>query len=208
MTRGVLVAGGQGRRLGQDVPKALVTLGPGTLLDRALRTLLALADEVVVAAPESLELPRMDAEARVRRAIDRPPGGGPLAGVVAALDDGGFDRAVVLGVDFPFLSASALRAIVGRLDETPQPTAVVPAPGGRLQPLAAAYAPAGARALEAAFEAGERSIVRAVGRLEPRVLQDIELEAIAGGLDAFFNLNTPEDLLEAERRIAADVRRP
>src|SRR5262249_51794655 len=139
----------------------------------------------------------------MRRVLDREPGGGPLAGVVAALQDHAFRIAVVLAVDFPFMETALLRAMTERLTALPRRCALVPAPGGRLQPLAAAYAPQAARAREAAFEAGERSIVRAVEGLDPTLMEDAELAASPGGLEAFFNLNTSQDLLEAERRIAA-----
>src|SRR5262245_43452722 len=111
MVRGVLVAGGQGRRLGLGVPKALVKLGGRPLYERAVGRLTAVADEIVIAAPASVDIPAGDSW---RRVFDRPPGGGPLAGVVAALDDHAYEQAFVLGVDFPFLSMLVIDSMLSR----------------------------------------------------------------------------------------------
>ena len=67
--------------------------------------------------------------------------------------------------------------------------------------LAAAYRPAALAALTAALERGERALTPAVLALRPRLLTDPELERLEGGLENFFNLNTPEDLAAAERRL-------
>ena len=72
---GVLLAGGEGRRLGDRSPKALVRCGGRTLLERALTTLTALCDRVVVVAPADMALP-VDA---ARRLADPPGHAGPLA---------------------------------------------------------------------------------------------------------------------------------
>jgi molybdopterin-guanine dinucleotide biosynthesis protein A len=205
MVRGVLVAGGRGTRLGAH--KARVAIAGVSLLQRALETLSRVADDLVVAAPESLAL-RLPESPRARRVFDRVDGEGPLAGAVAALEDGGFEMAVILGVDFPLMHAATLRALIARLEAHPELGAIVPAPRGRLQPLAAAYGRAFAAALVTAFEKGERSIVKAVEPLGPMVMSDDELADIPGAGESFFNLNTPEDLVEAARRIAARAVEP
>lgn len=202
-TRGVLVAGGRGARLGMDVPKALVRLGDATLLERALRTLASICDHVVVAAPAALALPLpppgpgCSPPGRVHD-VAGPPS--PLAGIVAGLDAHAFERAVVLGVDFPFAVPAALAALRERLGDR---DAVVPAPGGFPQPLVAAYAPRAGVLLRTRLEAGERSVVRALAALDVLSLDDEALRGLPGGLETFFNLNTPDDLAEARRRLEA-----
>jgi molybdopterin-guanine dinucleotide biosynthesis protein A len=209
---GVLVAGGRGARLGLDVPKALVRVAGRSLLDRSLDCLAALCDHVVVAAPATmeLELPRGNGgpRPRVTRATDPVGGEGPLAGLVAGMGSESFERAIVLGVDFPLILPSTLAALVAHLGAfgsaaAEGPSAVVPAPRGVSQPLAAAYAAAARDPLERAFASGERSVVAAVASLDPVLLRDDELEGLPGGLESFFNLNTASDLAEAERRLAA-----
>jgi molybdopterin-guanine dinucleotide biosynthesis protein A len=188
----ILLAGGRGERLGLGRPKALAELRGVTLLERACRTLARVCDDVVVAAPAEMALPL---PAGVRRMLD--PGVGPLGGVAVAAQSIQCDRAVVLGVDYPLLEPATLEALLGLLGER---TAVVPAPGGRTQPLAAAYSAAGLDLLSEAFERGERSIVNALGALDPLVLQEAELAELPGGSEGFFDVDTPEELARAEER--------
>ena len=193
---GVIVAGGQGRRLALGRPKAFAVVGGRTLLARAEAVMAAVCGEVVIAAPADLALPA----AQFTRVADAPGGAGPLAGVVAGLRVLREGPALVLGVDFPLLRVETLRALIVHLGRAP---AVIPAPGGRLQPLAAVYGVAARIALDAAFVGGERSIVAAATALDPLVLGDAALAGIAGGVESFFNLNTPADLALAEDRLAA-----
>jgi molybdenum cofactor guanylyltransferase len=212
-TLGVLVAGGAGARLGAGLPKALVALGGMTLLERAAGTLASVCDELVVVAPPALAL-ALPAALRTRvggvprRVDDRPGARGPLAGVVAGLSVSPFERAVVLGVDFPFMEPAFLEAMLERLDvRSASPRAVVPAPGGIAQPLAAVYAPEAVAILAACHAEGEAAPSRALALLTVRRLGDAELEQMPGGLPCLFNLNTPEQLDEAGRRMAARVAR-
>jgi molybdopterin-guanine dinucleotide biosynthesis protein A len=197
---GIVLAGGRGGRLNLGIPKALATLGGSTLLARALAVAREVADEVIVCAPASLGLP-VPASASV---FDPEPGEGPLVALVAALRARPFARAIVLGVDLPFMTADAL----GRVATMCGPeSAVVPAPGGRAQPLAAAYSPAVIAPLAAAVARGERALVPAVLALPPRLVTYAELRSALGSTDAYFNLNTPADLAEAGRRIATGAAR-
>ena len=203
-TLGILLAGGRGTRLGLGVPKALARVGGITLLERALDTLGRCCERVVVVAPRDLELaalPSAVGGGAVTRAFD--PGEGPLGATVAALAAGAFTRAALLGVDFPLMRAEMIAGLLARLAYggagEAAPPAVVPAPDGGPQPLAAAYAWSAVVALAEAFGRGERSIVTAVTDLGPRLLHAGELSDLPGGLENFLNLNRPEDLAAAER---------
>lgn len=205
-TLGVLVAGGAGSRLAFGMPKAQVTLAGRTLMRRAIAILAAVCDEIVVSAPAGMALTITEragpehATRAVRRADDPPGTNGPLAGMVAGLSSSAFERAIVLGVDMPFIEPAALRAMLERLAGR---HAVVPAPGGFPQPLAAAYAATAAPILASRLAAGERSPSRALAALDVLRLDDTALLELPGGPDCFFNLNTLADLVEAERRLAA-----
>jgi molybdopterin-guanine dinucleotide biosynthesis protein A len=155
-----------------------------------------LCDRLVVAAPPGLELP----PSRVARVDDLPGCEGPLSGLVAGLGTLPFGRAIVLGVDFPLLRPAMLAYLLERL-AAEGAVAVVPAPGGVWQPLAAVYDPRAVPALAGRLAAGERSVTAAVGTLAPLVVADRDLERVEGGVESFFNVNTPRDLAEAELRI-------
>jgi len=194
---GVLVAGGQGRRLGAGIPKALVEIAGVTLLDRSLAVLGQLCDEVIVTAPRTRDLPIPAAQ----RVDDLTGFDGALSGLIAGLGARPYDQAIVLGVDLPLMRAGALRALADMLE--PPLLAVVPAPGSIPQPFAAVYAPAAHPRLRERIEAGERAAVAAVLTLEPRLVVDDSLVELDGGVENFFNVNRPEHLDAARRLIAA-----
>ena len=108
-TLGVLLAGGRGTRLRAGVPKALVEVGGRTLLAHAIAALVPVCDEIVIAAPADVALPPL----RHRRVTDG--GEGPLGGLVGALESADWERAIVVGVDFPLLRGATLAALAARI---------------------------------------------------------------------------------------------
>jgi len=192
---GIVLAGGEGARLSTGPVKPLRMVGGMTLLERAVGVLRDVSDEVVVVAPVERELPTYGG----RRVNDPPDMPGPLAGMVAGFGAARFVRAVVLGVDFPLMVPATLEALLAGLDAG---VAVVPAPRGIPQPLAAAYRPEAAERLSVDLHAGERAPVPAVRALGATLLDDAAIAAMPGGAESFFNLNTPEDLAHAERVLA------
>ena len=203
----MLLAGGLGRRLGGDTPKARVMCAGRSLLDRALATLAALCDAVVVVAPGDMELGELatpgagrDVQRDVKRIADPPGAAGPLAGLVAGLGADAFDDALVLAVDMPLLTPETLTALRALRGEA---SAVLPAPGGITQPLAAWYTARAFAPLAAALAAGERSPSRVVFAMHPAIIGDDALASLPGGLGVWLNVNTRAELDEAERRLAA-----
>ena len=195
-TLGIVVAGGRGRRLGGEVPKALVPLAGSTLLERAIRTLEPLCDELLVVSSPAVPL----TVERHRVIMDAPGASGPLAAVTAGLKAAPYDVALVLAADLPLVGGELFAALRARMGER---AAAVPVAEDRLQPLAAVYAPGAAGVLAAAGERGVRSLIEAVHMLDPLLLSEVELAALGIPAGRFLNLNRPEDLAEAELRLAA-----
>jgi molybdopterin-guanine dinucleotide biosynthesis protein A len=192
---GVLLAGGRGERLGLGLPKALASLAGATLLERALATLAAVCDEVLVTAP-----PEVAGALGIAGVVPDVEGaGGPLAGLVAGLNARPFERAIALAVDLPLLGPADLAVLLATGGHH---AAVLPAPGGVPQPLAAVYGAAAAAPLAARLAAGERSVTGAVGTLGPLLLGDDALWIAGIAPRAFHNVNTPEELAAAARLLA------
>ena len=194
MTLGVLLAGGRGSRLGAEAPKALVPCAGRTLLERALATLTLCCDECVVVAPAGMTLP-VDPSLRVD---DPPRSDGPFVPMVAGLLTRPYDEALVLAVDLPLVQPDALMALRKLRAHA---LAVVPRPLGVAQPLAAWYSGAAREWLASLAASGERSVTAAVRALDPRWVEDRELEQLPGGVEAWLNVNTPDELAAAEARL-------
>ncbi|MCC2275065.1 molybdenum cofactor guanylyltransferase [Streptomyces sp. ET3-23] len=129
----VVLAGGAARRLG-GADKPAVRVGGRPLLDRVLSACGGAARTVVVG-------PRRATVRPVLWAREQPPGGGPLAALNAGLRQVSAATVLLLSADLPFLDEQAVRALLGALGEHAGTAegAVLTDPGGREQPLVAAY---------------------------------------------------------------------
>ena len=178
---GVVLAGGLGRRMG--APKATAVLGGRPLIEYPLDALAATCARVVVVAKRDTDLPP-----DVERWDEPDDPRHPIAGITHALERAG-GPIVVCAADMPFVSADVLGLVADELQ--PGLKAVVGFCEGKLEPLLAAYAPEAHEVLVGA-PPGE-PLRRTVESLMP-VLVDVAPEIV-------FNVNTPEDLAEAERRL-------
>lgn len=180
---GVVLAGGEGRRLGGG--KAVVALGGTPLLCYPLAALRAALAEVVVVAKRDTELPPLPGIA-VWSEPDEPRH--PLTGIVHALEHAGGRSVLVCAGDLPFVTGTLVRTLAQ--EDARGAPAVVPRAEGRIEPLLARYDFAARAPLAGALHDGQGRLTEIVAALEPRLL-DVE--------DArpFFNVNVPEDLLTA-----------
>jgi molybdopterin-guanine dinucleotide biosynthesis protein A len=125
---------------------------------------------------------------------------GPLAGVLAGMRWAAAQQAsTVLSVptDTPFLPVDLVTRLEAARAAAGMPIACA-ASGGRTHPVAALWPVALADELEAALRAGERKIDAWTARYG---VAEAVFDDDAG--DPFFNVNRPEELAEAERRLAA-----
>jgi molybdopterin-guanine dinucleotide biosynthesis protein A len=185
---GVVLAGGRGRRLGGD--KAIVELEGRALILYVLEALHEVCDDVAVVAKRDTIVPPLGGIADLWIEPDEPRH--PLTGVSHALRLAMGRPVLAVAVDLPLLDAATLRAI---LAVDPGDAAVVaPLVYGRLMPLCAMYLPSAAAAL-AAFPEDARAT---------DVIEALGVRAV-DGLDptAFYNVNAPEDLLQASVLLAA-----
>ena len=184
-----LFVGGQGRRMG-GVPKGLLRTPDGseTLLERLRRQCARVAPEasiyLVGQAPSyaALGWPEL---------ADNPSGIGPLGGLRAlllrALADGS-QLALAFSCDLPFLDEPAIAALVTPFSGLTR----VPFAHGRLQPLAAAYAPqATLSAVDRSLSLGKHALMHVLDQLGAE-LERVEFDDERAR--AFCDWDTPEDM--------------
>jgi molybdopterin-guanine dinucleotide biosynthesis protein A len=170
---GAVLAGGQSSRFGSD--KALAELAGQSLLLRAVDALGAWCEKVVVVGRELAPAPTLPDWPR--------PGMGPLGGLAAALhhaSDEGFDAVLSCGVDSADLPEDL-------------PELLGPAPAYLAQqPVVGLWPASAAKGVEAILRGDGRHSMRALAEtLDARAIEIEHLPA---------NINTPEDLAEAEKR--------
>ncbi|KYH38819.1 MAG: molybdopterin-guanine dinucleotide biosynthesis protein A [Candidatus Bathyarchaeota archaeon B23] len=193
----VILAGGGGERLGR--PKPLVELGGRPLIAYALEAALEVVDEVVVVASKGTSTVLRGMLPRGVEVVEDLEGGrGPLMGLYTGLRAVGVHYALVLPCDSPLLNIDVLRYLLERAEGF---DAAVPRwPNGYIEPLHSVYrVEPSLRACGEALESGGLEVRGLLERLEGVLyVPTEELRALDPGLHTFFNVNTPEELEEAE----------
>jgi molybdopterin-guanine dinucleotide biosynthesis protein A len=204
---GFVLAGGRSVRMGRD--KALIELGGRTLIERAVAKL----GEVCAAVRILGDSPGLGRYAPL--VPDLHPGCGPMGGIEAALAGCATEWALVLPVDVPFLPGAFLGRWAGgvlergrmgvrlgmcAVDGQPQPAVVMIHRdlGSYLTQSIAR----GELKLYPALVAAASGLARDSGLEEGRVLE-VHGCAEPEARWWFANLNTPEDLSQAEQRVEA-----
>ena len=194
---GVLVAGGQSKRMGRD--KRLLELGGQSLLQRALSVLQGLFPEVLVALAEPL--PQLTGQG-YRVVLDLIPNCATLGGLYTGLASAGHQRVLAVGCDMPFLSREVILRLAGL---GAQADVVMPKLATGLQPMLAVYSKACLPHLERMAKAGQlkvQDLVKTPG-LTVRQVPEKDFLDVDPQLLSFFNINTPADL-EFARKLLAD----
>lgn len=173
---GLLLTGGSSRRLGRD--KTRIEVDGVTLARRAARLLAEICAPVLEVGPGVSGLPSV---------WEVPPGGGPLAALVAGdaalRDEGVTGSLILLACDLPHVSASTLRA----LRDHPAPGTVVPEVAGALQYVCARYSRASLDTAAELFDSGGRS-------LRDLVATDAITRWAVPEPGQFADVDTPDDL--------------
>jgi molybdenum cofactor guanylyltransferase len=184
MIAGAVLTGGASRRMGRT--KALIEFD-GTPM--AAHVAAALDD--VGCSPVVLMGGDADELAVLGRVVvaDPHPGEGPLGAIVAMLerfaDDPDIERVLIVACDLPMLTVDDLDQLIRAGGAHPEVDVAV-ASSGRHEPACALWLVSAAPRLRAIFDAGERAVHRALGRID-HVTVTLPIESLR-------NINTPDDL--------------
>ncbi len=187
---GLILAGGQGRRMG-GADKALLTLGGRTLLERMMARLAPQVDQIMVAAGADPERIRRRYPGVIALDDGEFAGLGPLAGILAGLRAAERDQvAQVLSV--PVDTVFVPMDLRIRLGAAPS----VVDHGGRVHHSVAVWPRAASTRLAGFLATPGRHRVR-----DFAALIGMRLVWFADAGDPFMNINAPEDLAAAERMV-------
>jgi molybdenum cofactor guanylyltransferase len=198
---GILLAGGQSRRMGGG-DKCLRLLGGRTLLARIVERA---APQVAALAINANGDPARFAGFALPVVADTVPDfAGPLAGILAGLDWAAVEvphatHVASFATDAPFLPPDLVACLAAAVERADADLACA-ASGGRHHPVFGLWPLSLREALRRAVaEEGIRKVDRWTERYRLAVA-----EYSAAPLDPFFNTNHPEDLAEAERLLAME----
>lgn len=188
----VVLAGGEGRRIGGGKPLRL--LGERPLLDHAIEQARQWSDQVAIALRFKDQLG--DIQASV--IIDEQSVEGPLAGLIAALRFGrgaGAQAVLTIPADMPYLPEDLADRLRERLGTK---VAAIASSAGRLHPICGLWRVAALDSLPKYLGSDRRSL-----RGFADLIGYVEVDWSIQSGDPFFNINSPQDLAKAHRRLGS-----
>ncbi len=190
---GVILAGGQGRRLNLDKPLLELTGRP--LVEDMLEKLAALFPDVILVVDRGESPLGSYAGERVLVVPDLVPGKGPLGGIYTALEATRSEFIFVMACDMPFACVELARLMMER---APGHQAVVPCQGQLIEPLFAIYRRDILPIVAARVARGDLKIHELLDALDVIYIEEEVKACDPSGL-CFFNINTEHDLAKARR---------
>jgi molybdopterin-guanine dinucleotide biosynthesis protein A len=187
----IVLAGGKSSRMG--TPKALLPFDGEPLIVHIVATLRRLFTEVVVVAAPRQELPSMP----VTLVRDDVAYQGPVGGIYYGLTAAAGDISFVTSCDSAFLNPRLIAHLVAQIS---QHDVVVPHWQGRLQPLHAVYRRSVLPLLEEQLARGELRPIYLFEKVRTLRIDEDEIRRFDPDGSSFFNMNTPEDYVEALKR--------
>ncbi|HSL42189.1 MAG TPA: molybdenum cofactor guanylyltransferase [Anaerolineales bacterium] len=186
-------AGGASSRMGED--KALKTFLGRPLIQRVVDRLTPVANELIVTTNRPDEYRFLD----LRLIPDLKPGRGALGGLYTAIASASHPTVAVVACDMPFASGLLLRASSRILVEE-EVDVVIPRSEEGYEPLHAIYRRETCLpAIETAIDADQWKVIAWFPQVKVRVLTAEEIKHYDPSGLAFWNVNTPEEFLKAEK---------
>jgi molybdenum cofactor guanylyltransferase len=197
---GVILAGGQSRRMGGG-DKSLLSLGGGSLLDYVIARFAPQVGPLMLSANGD---PARFAGVGLPVLADTVKGfAGPLAGILTGLDWAAASTAckalATAASDTPFLPENLVERLAAAVEERPDAIAVA-CSGGKRHPTFALW-PLELRDVLRRFLVDE-DIRRVSAFIDRHGFVEVEFSPLKSGkqkIDPFFNINTSDDLVRAER---------
>ncbi|WP_179136330.1 molybdenum cofactor guanylyltransferase [Paenibacillus sp. 32352] len=192
---GVILAGGQNRRMGGQ-PKAMLKLQGRSFVERQLDELGKVCGEILIIANDTAPFEKLVQEAdsgSIRIVPDQHPGMGPLAGMQAAIQSAQGEAMWVVACDMPHVSGAAASAMMEELDLAEQHwDAVVPVLHGKIQPLHAVYRIRSCREIvDDMLETAQYKVMELLQRLHYRETDEHFFARKGIAADFALNINEP-----------------
>jgi len=188
---GIVLAGGQSRRMG--TPKAFLRLTPDgpTLIERVLAALATVTAEIVIVT----NTPDLYAHLGHRLTGDQFPGLGALAGIQAGLAASRHDYNLAVACDMPFLNPALLAALAAWPRD--YDVLVPQLADGQYETLHAIYSRACLAPMTAQLTAGAGRVIGFFSQVRVVTVDEATLRRYDPDLRSLSNLNTPDEFAAA-----------
>jgi molybdopterin-guanine dinucleotide biosynthesis protein A len=191
---GVILSGGLNTRMGGQ-SKAFLSVGGTRILDRLHQTMDSLFEDILLVTNAPLEYLSWD----MMIVTDIISVRSSLTGIHAGLFHAPSDHVFVTACDMPFLKAVVVKALLGELE--PKWDVIIPVTAEGYQPLCAVYSKRCIKPIEAHLASHHAKITDFFSTVRVKAVSEETIRTIDPDLNAFFNINTPEELATANRMV-------
>jgi molybdopterin-guanine dinucleotide biosynthesis protein A len=185
---GIVLAGGENRRMGVD--KAFLRVAGMPMIEHVLRALRKSVERIIIVTNSPEAYASYDALV-ITDACDKR---GPLTGIYSGLLRSQDDYNVVVACDMPFLNSELLTYMSGLAGEY---DVVLPKIGDFIEPLHAVYWRGLVQVIEDRIKRDQRKIREILTGLRVRHVTEKEIDRFDPMRRSFINLNTPKEYEEA-----------
>ena len=190
----VIQAGGMSSRMGED--KALKIFLGKPLIQRVIERMSPIADEIIVTTNRPAEYTFLN----YRLIPDLKPGRGALGGLYTAIASAAHPLVAVVACDMPFASQLFFEG-ARRLMVKEEADVIIAKTDEGHEPLHALYRRETCLpAIESAIDADQWKVIAWFPQVKVWILNPDEVKSMDPSGLCFWNLNTPEEFAEAERR--------
>jgi molybdopterin-guanine dinucleotide biosynthesis protein A len=189
----VIQAGGMSARMGED--KALKLFLGRPLIQRVRDRMMPIADEIIVTTNHPTEYEFLN----LRLVPDLKPGRGALGGLYTAIASAASPLVAVVACDMPFASSMLFEGALRLMVEEEADVVIAKTDEG-FEPLHALYRRETCLpAIESAIDADQWKVISWFSQVKVRMLTSDEVKSFDPSGLCFWNLNTPEEFIEAEK---------
>jgi molybdopterin-guanine dinucleotide biosynthesis protein A len=189
----VIQAGGMSARMGED--KALKSFLGRPLIQRVIDRLTPIADELIVTTNRPAEYEFLG----LRLVPDLKPGRGALGGLYTAIASAASPLVAVVACDMPFASPMLIEGALKLMVEEKADVVIAKTEEG-YEPLHALYRRETCLpAIESSISADQWKVISWFPQVKVRTLTTDEVRSFDPSGVCFWNLNTPEEFVEAEK---------
>jgi molybdenum cofactor guanylyltransferase len=187
---GVILAGGQSRRMGRD--KAFLPFGKGLLIERVIEVAQQVTDGMILIT----NTPKQYQHFGLPMFSDVIPQAGSLGGIYTGLVSAKTPYSLCLACDMPFVKRDFLRLLC---DTAAEADVVIPRNDEDFQPLCAVYSQVCREPIRQKIEASRLKITGFFDQVRVRIIEGELLARYDPHDIMFFNANTPEEYKQARR---------
>lgn len=188
-----IIAGGKSSRMGTD--KALVNIANKPMLQHVIDRTAGLGQSETILITNQ---PDAHAQFGLPMFADILPEKGSLGGIYTALTYTQSLYTLVVACDMPFLNTELLRFMVSQV--TAAFDIVVPRVEGYPQGMHAIYSKTCLAPIKTQLDADQLKIIRFYDRMQVLYLDEVDYAAYDPEGKSFANLNTPEELEQAQQQ--------